>query len=94
MRREVRHSHGGSIDKIPPGLSGRFLETKPTQVAIQRESWGRALAWMTVPERPVHKQNVQSSVVIVVEQNDAAREAFGHPLLAKGTGCVHKVDTG
>ena len=27
MRREVRHSHGGSIDKIPPGLSGRFTHT-------------------------------------------------------------------
>ena len=26
-RREVGHRHGGSIDKIPPGLSGRFTHT-------------------------------------------------------------------
>lgn len=26
-RREVRHAHGGSIDLIPPGLSGRFTHT-------------------------------------------------------------------
>ena len=26
-RRQVGHGHGGSIDKIPPGLSGRFTHT-------------------------------------------------------------------
>jgi L-alanine-DL-glutamate epimerase-like enolase superfamily enzyme len=36
-RRQVGHPHGGSIDKIPPGLSGRFTHTSGFGGTVQVE---------------------------------------------------------
>lgn len=54
-RREAGHRHGGSIDKIPPGLSGRFTHTSGFGGALERQP----PVWVAEAEAPTYRATLR-----------------------------------